>query len=46
MEIAKKTTIITGVSSGLGAAIAIAFVAKSATVYGLARNAEMLQKQI
>ena len=46
MEIAKKTTIITGVSSGLGAALTIAFVVKGGTVYGLARNAEMLQKQI
>ena len=42
MEIRQKIAIVTGASSGLGAAFASALVAKGATVYGLARNAEKL----
>lgn len=43
MNINGKNAIITGASSGLGAALAAALVAKGATVFGLARNAEKLQ---
>lgn len=42
MNLSEKIAIVTGASSGLGAAFAIALVAKGATVYGLARNAEKL----
>ena len=42
MEISQKIAIVTGASSGLGAALARALVAKGATVYGLARNIEKL----
>ncbi len=42
MEIRQKIAIVTGASSGLGAALARALVAKGATVYGLARNIEKL----
>jgi len=49
MEIEGKIAVVTGASSGLGAALAHALVAKGATVYGLARNLEKLetlQKQL
>ena len=42
MIIDGKIAVITGASSGLGAALANALVAKGAIVYGLARNAEKL----
>ena len=42
MEIDNKIAIVSGASSGLGAALAIALVAKGAKVYGLARNMEKL----
>lgn len=42
MKISKKIAIITGASSGLGAAFAKALVEKNALVYGLARNLEKL----
>ncbi|MFA5297297.1 MAG: SDR family oxidoreductase [Lutibacter sp.] len=42
MEINQKVAIITGASSGLGAALSSALVEKGATVYGLARNVEKL----
>lgn len=42
MNIDGKIAVITGASSGLGAALADAFVAKGAIVYGLARNLEKL----
>lgn len=38
MEIKGKIAVVTGASSGLGASLANALVAKGATVYGLARN--------
>lgn len=43
MDINKKIALITGASSGLGAALSQALVQKGAIVYGLARNAEKLQ---
>lgn len=49
MEIKGKTAVVTGASSGLGAAMALALVTKGATVYGLARNLDKLhtlQKQL
>ena len=49
MEIEGKIAVVTGASSGLGAALANALVAKGAIVYGLARNLEKLetlQKQL
>ncbi|MGM5470290.1 SDR family oxidoreductase [Flavobacteriaceae bacterium LMO-SS05] len=49
MEIEGKIAVVTGASSGLGASLASALVAKGATVYGLARNLEKLntlQKQL
>ncbi len=42
MDVDGKIAVITGASSGLGAALADALVAKGCTVYGLARNAENL----
>lgn len=42
MNLTGKTAIVTGASSGLGAAIAEALVNKGALVYGLARNTEAL----
>lgn len=42
MQLKNKTAIVSGVSSGLGAALAQALVEKGATVYGLARNTEKL----
>lgn len=38
MNISKNTAIVTGASSGLGAAISTTLVRKGATVYGLSRN--------
>jgi NADP-dependent 3-hydroxy acid dehydrogenase YdfG len=43
MNIHGKIAVITGASSGLGAALSGALVNKGAIVYGLARNAEKLQ---
>ncbi|PKP15883.1 MAG: NAD-binding protein, partial [Bacteroidetes bacterium HGW-Bacteroidetes-23] len=42
MEIEGKIAVVTGASSGLGAALVTALVAKGATVYGLARNLDKL----
>ncbi len=42
MQLEGKIAIITGASSGLGAAAAQALIAKGATVYGLARNNDAL----
>jgi len=42
MDVNGKVAVITGASSGLGAALASTLVAKGAIVYGLARNAEKL----
>jgi NADP-dependent 3-hydroxy acid dehydrogenase YdfG len=42
MDINKKTAIVTGASTGLGAAIATTLVNSGATVYGLARNKKAL----
>ena len=42
MIIDKKVAIVSGASSGLGAALTNVLVANGATVYGLARNAEKL----
>lgn len=42
MDANGKIAVITGASSGLGAALANALVAKGCTVYGLSRNAEKL----
>lgn len=44
MEIKNKIAVITGAGSGLGAALASAFIEKGAKVYGLGRNMENLQK--
>jgi NADP-dependent 3-hydroxy acid dehydrogenase YdfG len=49
MEISQKIAVVTGASSGLGAALAGALVTKDAIVYGLARNLDKLdalQKQL
>lgn len=43
MEISQKIAIVTGASSGLGAALASSLVAKGAKVYGLARNLDELK---
>lgn len=43
MNIQNKTAIVTGASSGLGAAISEALIEQGAKVYGLARNVEKLQ---
>ncbi len=43
MKIPNKIAIVTGASSGLGAAISNALVAEGATVYGLARNSDALK---
>lgn len=42
MNLDQKIAVVTGASSGLGAAFSIALVAKGATVYGLARNVDRL----
>lgn len=44
MNILNRTVIVTGASSGLGAAISKALVAEGAKVYGLARNNDKLQE--
>lgn len=44
MILNNKTAIITGASSGLGAAVASALIAKNTKVYGVARNKEALDK--
>ncbi|MHB1104920.1 MAG: SDR family oxidoreductase [Lutibacter sp.] len=49
MELSQKIAVVTGASSGLGAAFAGALIAKGAIVYGLARNLDKLnalQKQL
>ncbi|MEO7210173.1 MAG: SDR family NAD(P)-dependent oxidoreductase [Chitinophagaceae bacterium] len=43
MNVDGKIAVITGASSGLGAALAIALAEKGAIVYGLARNKEKLK---
>lgn len=43
MDIDSKIAVVTGASSGLGRAIAVALVHKGAKVYGLGRKAEKLQ---
>lgn len=43
MEIKNKIAVITGAGSGLGAALASAFIEKGAKVYGLGRDIEKLQ---
>ena len=43
MKIHSKIAIVTGASSGLGAAISKALINEGATVYGLARNMETLE---
>lgn len=44
MDLNGKTAIITGASSGIGAAFAQALINKGATVYGLARSVEKLNR--
>lgn len=44
MKIQNKIAIVTGASSGLGAAISEALIAEDAIVYGLARNSDALIK--
>ncbi|MDZ7690600.1 MAG: SDR family NAD(P)-dependent oxidoreductase [Balneolaceae bacterium] len=44
MNLQGKTAIITGASSGIGAAFSNALIDKGATVYGLARNGDKLQR--
>lgn len=44
MQLKNKTIILTGASSGLGKALAIALVAKGAKVYGIARRLEKLEE--
>ncbi|MCZ4319120.1 SDR family oxidoreductase [Aequorivita viscosa] len=44
MNISNKIAIVTGASSGLGAAISEALVAAGATVFGIARNMDSLKK--
>jgi 3-oxoacyl-[acyl-carrier protein] reductase len=43
MNIAGKIAVVTGASSGLGAALSSTLADKGALVYGLDRNAEKLQ---
>lgn len=43
MEISSKIAVITGASRGIGAAFSRGLIAKGATVYGLARNRELLE---
>ena len=43
MNVDGKIAVITGASSGLGAALAKALIDKGAVVYGLARNKEKLR---
>jgi NADP-dependent 3-hydroxy acid dehydrogenase YdfG len=44
MKIQNKTAIVTGASSGLGAAISKALIQEGVTVFGIARNSDTLQK--
>ncbi|MGM0588360.1 MAG: SDR family oxidoreductase [Bacteroidota bacterium] len=44
MDISAKIAVITGASSGLGAAFSKALIDKGATVYGLARSTDKLEK--
>lgn len=44
MNLKDKIAVVTGASSGLGAAMATALVRKGAVVYGLARNEQALEK--
>ena len=44
MNVKGKIAVVTGASSGLGAALAIVLVIKGARVYGLSRNAKRLNK--
>ncbi|SMO56625.1 SDR family oxidoreductase [Fodinibius sediminis] len=44
MDITSKIAIVTGASSGIGAAFSQALVDKGATVYGLARSTDKLQR--
>lgn len=44
MELAKKTAIVTGASSGIGAAFSQALIDKGASVYGLARSTDKLEQ--
>ncbi len=43
MNLSGKTVVVTGASSGLGAAFSRALVKKGATVYGLARRTDLLE---
>ncbi|MBK5210619.1 MAG: SDR family oxidoreductase [Flavobacteriaceae bacterium] len=42
MELSQKIAVVTGVSSGLGAALSCALIAKGTKVYGLARTVDKL----
>ncbi|MDR8392178.1 SDR family NAD(P)-dependent oxidoreductase [Aliifodinibius sp. S!AR15-10] len=44
MNLQGKTAIVTGASSGIGAAFSQALITKGATVYGLARSEDKLQR--
>lgn len=44
MNLLNKIAVVTGVSSGLGKALATALIQKGATVYGLARRREKLEQ--
>lgn len=44
MDIDSKIAIVTGASSGIGAAFSQALIAKGATVYGLARSTDKLEE--
>ncbi|TXH22318.1 MAG: SDR family oxidoreductase [Chitinophagaceae bacterium] len=44
MNLKNKIAVVTGASSGLGAALSIALINKNAVVYGLARNEVRLQQ--
>src|SRR5690625_22967 len=44
MNLQKKIAIVTGASSGIGAAFCKKLIEKGATVYGLARRAEKLEE--
>lgn len=44
MDIASKTAIVTGASSGIGASFSKALIDKGATVYGLARSTDRLEQ--
>ncbi len=44
MDIASKTAIVTGASSGIGASFSKALIDKGAKVYGLARSTDKLNQ--